>query len=144
VDKHFPDNWMVPFYMGYVIDLQDAWLPYKAASIALKNILEKRNVDEVLMRHATMIPKLNEELSQLLTEGVLIEEYVLEHIRRIMNLVRECNFTIRWSMLHRTTSNKKIRDIILASTNLGEFMKLIMNSAQFEFKLKSLFKGLLD
>ena len=144
VDKHFPDNWMIPFYMGYVIDLQDAWAPYKAATTALKNTIEKRNVDEVLARHATAIPKLNAELDTLLTEGVLIEEYALEHVRHIMNLVRDCNFTLRWCLLHRTTSAKKLRDQIVGSMNLFEFMKLMMNAAQFEFKVKSLFKKLLD
>jgi WASH complex subunit strumpellin len=144
VDKCFPDNWMVAFYMGYVVDLQDAWLPYKAATAALKNILEKRNVDENIAKHAAQVPKLNQELDRLLTEGVLIEEYVLEHVRKILTLVRECNFTIRWLLLHRTTSHKKYREQIVAATNLFDFMRLLMHSAQLEFLLKSIFKKLLD
>jgi len=28
VDKHFNDNWVIPFYMGYIVDLSEAWLPY--------------------------------------------------------------------------------------------------------------------
>lgn len=136
---------MVPFYMGYVVDLQDAWAPYKAATTALKNVLDKRNVDEILARHAAAVPKLNAELDQLLTEGVLVEEYVLEHVRRLLNVVRECNFTIRWLLLHRTTSHKKYRDAIVAATpNPFDLLKLIMHAAQFEFHLKSSFKKLLD
>ena len=34
VDKHFPDNWVIPYYMGYTVDLSEAWAPYKAASTA--------------------------------------------------------------------------------------------------------------
>ena len=36
VDKHFSDNWVVAFYMGFAVDLSQAWEPYRAARIALK------------------------------------------------------------------------------------------------------------
>jgi len=144
VDKHFPDNWMVAFYMGNVIDLQDAWLPYKAATNALKNTLEKSNVEEVIQKHAKQIPALNAELDRLLTEGILVEEYVLEHIRRLLGVVRDCNFTIRWMLLHRSTTHKKYREAILQACPLQDFLRLLLHAAQFEFQLKSLFKRLLD
>jgi WASH complex subunit strumpellin len=35
VDKSFSDNWMIPFYMGYVVDLTVEWEPYKAAKKAM-------------------------------------------------------------------------------------------------------------
>jgi hypothetical protein len=41
---------VVPIYMGFTVDLSDAWEPYKAARSALKNILTKQNVSEVLQR----------------------------------------------------------------------------------------------
>jgi len=145
VDKHWPDQWMVAFYMGYVIDLADAWAPYKAATAALKNVLDKKNVDEVTARHAAAVPQLNKELDQLLTEGVLSEEFVLENVRRLLHTVRECNFTLRWLLLHRTTSHKKYREaILLATPQVSELMRLVMHAAQFEFALKSAFKRLLD
>ena len=33
VDKHFSDNWVIPFYMGYLVDLSEAWEPYKVSSV---------------------------------------------------------------------------------------------------------------
>ena len=27
VDKHFPDNWVVPIYQGHLIDLTEIWAP---------------------------------------------------------------------------------------------------------------------
>jgi WASH complex subunit strumpellin len=147
VDKHWPDQWMCAFYMGYVIDLSDAWAPYKAATNALKNVLDKKNVEEITLKHCNSLPELNKELNALLTEGVLVEEYVLEHVRKLLHTVRECNFTIRWLLLHRSTSHKKYREYILNATNfnnLFDLLQLIMHSAQFEFYLKSLFKQLLD
>ena len=29
VDKHFADNWVISFYMGFVVDLSVMWEPYK-------------------------------------------------------------------------------------------------------------------
>lgn len=40
---------------------------------------------------------------QLLLEGALTEETVLNHVTRIMSLVRECNVVLRWFMLHTAT-----------------------------------------
>lgn len=37
---------------------------------------------------------------QVLKEGVLQEEYVLDNISKLMALIREANVTIRWLMLH--------------------------------------------
>lgn len=28
VDKHFYDNWVIPFYLGYTVDLTNEWAPY--------------------------------------------------------------------------------------------------------------------
>jgi len=43
VDKHFPDNWIIPIYQGHLIDLTEIWSPYSAAMKALNNniIIEK-------------------------------------------------------------------------------------------------------
>ena len=39
VDRHFADNWVVPVYMGHVVDLSVEWAPYPAARAALANVL---------------------------------------------------------------------------------------------------------
>ena len=35
VDKHFPDNWVIPIYQGYLIDLNDYWNDFDAARRAI-------------------------------------------------------------------------------------------------------------
>ena len=37
VDKHFPDNWVVPIYQGHVIDITEYWDSFPAAKKALGN-----------------------------------------------------------------------------------------------------------
>jgi WASH complex subunit strumpellin len=54
-DKFFADNWVVPFYMGFHVDLQDAWAPYKAAMAALNNIVSKNNVTEVVTKYVCSV-----------------------------------------------------------------------------------------
>ncbi len=45
--QHFPDNWVISVYMGMVVNLVDAWEPYKAARTALGNTIDPDNVKEV-------------------------------------------------------------------------------------------------
>ena len=47
VDKFFPDNWVIAYYMGTVVNLCEAWEPYKAAKAALSNTLQTNNVKRV-------------------------------------------------------------------------------------------------
>ena len=35
-----------------------------------------------------------------LREGVLVEEFILDSIPKLMNCLRDCNVTLRWLMLH--------------------------------------------
>lgn len=40
VDKHYSDNWVVPYYLGYYVDLTVEWADYDAARKALENTLD--------------------------------------------------------------------------------------------------------
>jgi WASH complex subunit strumpellin len=31
VDKHFPDNWVIPIYQGHLVDVTEYWKPFPAA-----------------------------------------------------------------------------------------------------------------
>jgi WASH complex subunit strumpellin len=50
VDKHFSDNWVLTFYMGFSADLTDAWAPYLAAKKALDNVVTKDNINEIVAK----------------------------------------------------------------------------------------------
>jgi WASH complex subunit strumpellin len=104
VDKHFPDNWVLSVYMGITIDLCDAWEPYKAGRTALNNTLEAENVKMHASRHIARVEKLDTTILNLLKEGVLHPEYVLDNIAKLLHILREANVTIRWLMLHTHTT----------------------------------------
>jgi WASH complex subunit strumpellin len=144
VDKHFQDNWVVPYYMGYTVDLSEVWALYKAASTALNNVLERSNVEEVMARHRKAIEELAVENGKLLTKGVLVEEFVLDNLRKLLSHARQCNVTLRWWILHRTTVHKKFREAILRGADEASILMLLLNTAQFEFVLKEMFRELLE
>jgi WASH complex subunit strumpellin len=144
VDKHFADNWVLSYYMGLTVDLSEAWEPFKAANAALANIIDKDVVAELNEKFSSKVPKLLAQLKQLLTEGVLIEQFVLENIAKLLNTLRECNTTIRWLMMQRNSKSKRIRDLIEASTSADTVLLLLLNTAQFEYVLKNMFTELME
>lgn len=144
VDKHFSDQWMFPFYLGCIVDLSVAWEPFKAARSALKNVLTKKNATAVTQRQAETVPKLLAGLDRVLTEGVLIDEYVLENVQKLLNLVRNCNVTLRWFMIHRTTMHRQFQQLVQQAVPVQQITQLLFETAMFEYRLKSMFKRLLE
>ncbi|XP_050401033.2 WASH complex subunit 5 isoform X1 [Patella vulgata] len=154
VDKHFPDNWVISVYMGIVVNLMDAWAPYKASITALNNTLDTSNVREQSIRYARKLERLQPVLEKYLKEGVLMEEFILDNIPKLMNVMRDSNVTLRWLMLHTAALppsaelNKRckmIRDQVLADSryNALSVFQHLLNIGQFEFKLKEMFRQML-
>lgn len=154
VDKHFPDNWVISVYMGIAVNLLDAWSPYKAAVTALNNTLEPTNVREQAVKHATKLAKLHPVLDKYLQEGVLVEEFILDSIPKLLNVMRDSNVTLRWLMLHTCALSpsaevnkrcKQLRDQVIADSkyNALSVFQLLLETGQFEFQLKEMFKQML-
>lgn len=154
VDKYFPDNWVISIYMGITVNLADAWEPYKAAKTALNNTLDLSNVREQASRCATVSERVHAQVRQFLKEGYLREEVVLDNIPKLLNCLRDCNVAIRWLMLHTADSacdpnNKRLRQIkdqILTDSRYNPkiLFQLLLDTAQFEFILKEMFKQMLS
>ncbi|KAG8184568.1 hypothetical protein JTE90_007684 [Oedothorax gibbosus] len=155
VDKFFPDNWVVSVYMGMVVNLSDAWEPYKAAKQALSNTVDPANVKEQSIRYRTRVVKLIPQIEQLLKEGALSEEVVLDNVPKLLNVARECNVTLRWLLLHTVPLSpsvelnkkcKQLRDQVLNDSEYKplQVFQLLLYTAQFELKIKELFQQLLS
>ncbi|XP_043544483.1 WASH complex subunit 5 [Chiloscyllium plagiosum] len=154
VDKYFPDNWVISIYMGITVNLIEAWEPYKAAKTALNYTLEQLNIKEQSSRYGASVEKLRRQVQQFLKEGFLREEFVLDHIPKLLNCLRDCNVTIRWLMLHTAEmvydpNNKRLRQIkdqVFSDSkyNPKTLFQLLLDSAQFEFVLKEMFKQMLS
>ncbi|KAL0598560.1 WASH complex subunit 5 [Plecturocebus cupreus] len=145
---------VISIYMGITVNLADAWEPYKAAKTALNNTLDLSNVREQASRYATVSERVHAQVQQFLKEGYLREEMVLDNIPRLLNCLRDCNVAIRWLMLHTADSacdpnNKRLRQIkdqILTDSRYNPriLFQLLLDTAQFEFILKEMFKQMLS
>lgn len=144
IDKHFSDNWIISYYLGYTVDISIAWAPYAAAKAALQNTLDPANVTRVATRHHKAVGVMTATLNQLLTEGVLTHAYILEKNMQLMTTVRKCNVVIRWILLHTLTTNKKLREVVHRGYDRDIFLDFLLKTAQFEFLLKNLYLSLLD
>ncbi|XP_053571918.1 WASH complex subunit 5 [Bombina bombina] len=154
VDKYFPDNWVISIYMGITVNLMEAWDPYKAAKTALNYTLDLPNIKEQASRYAAMTERLHPQVQQFLKEGFLSEEFVLDNIPKLLNCLRDCNVSIRWLMLHTADSaydpnNKRLRQVkeqILTDSKYNSkiLFQLLLDTAQFEFILKEMFKQMLS
>lgn len=78
VDKHFYDNWVITFYLGYYIDLTVDWRNYKAAKKALDNTLDMDYIEDLTTFFHTSLEESYKKCSNFLIDGVLTEEYALE------------------------------------------------------------------
>jgi WASH complex subunit strumpellin len=149
VDKHFPDNWVISLYMGITVNLIEAWEPYKAARMALDNILQMDNVKSLAVRHIQAVPRLDKKVLSELKEGTLTEDYLLDHIPRLMNLIRDCNVTIRWLMLHTPPTAdhcklaRQIRNAVIPNFSGDQVFNLLLNTSQLEFLVKEMFQKLM-
>lgn len=68
VDKFFPDNWVISYYMGICVDLPIAWESFKAARLAIANTLSLSNVNQQHQYFIAQCKSLCEKVEQLLLE----------------------------------------------------------------------------
>uniref|UniRef100_A0A8D3C896 WASH complex subunit 5 n=1 Tax=Scophthalmus maximus TaxID=52904 RepID=A0A8D3C896_SCOMX len=147
-------NQVISIYMGITVNLVEAWEPYKAAKIALNYTLDSANIKEQATRYAAGMESLRPQVQQLLKEGFLREEIILDNIPKLLNCLRDCNVAIRWLMLHSAESaydqnNKRLRQIKDQVFNDSKYnpkilFQLLLDTAQFEFTLKEMFKQMLS
>lgn len=154
VDKFFYDNWIVSIYMGITVNLIDAWEPYKAAKNALANVIETKHVKVIAGKHAGHLERLIQKTCLLLKDGTVTQQMLMKNINKIVNLIRECNVTLRWMMLHTNktaydySQNKKCKQfeaqvIADAAYKPLELFKLLLNISQLEYKVREIIKEVL-
>lgn len=154
VDKYFPDNWVISIYMGFIVNLAENWEPFKAAKMALNNTLETVNIKGYASSYGSSVLPLLKATNLKLKEGNITNDNLLKDVNNIINLLRDCNFTIRWLMLHtvmkpgKSDKNKKLkqlRELVLSESKLElvQLFKLLLNTSQLELITREIYKNLL-
>lgn len=154
VDKFFPSNWVVPIYMGVTINIIDYWENFKAAKSALNNTCNNKMVREIFAKRGGSIPMLTNKTHQLLKEGTLTDDFVLDNINKILNLLLNSNLVLRWLLLHNTDvifydhnkKSKQLKDTVLKETNYDplKMLELMISTAELELKVREILNKLLD
>ena len=138
VDKHFPDNWIIPIFQGYLVDLTTYWNELSAAKKAMSNNIYLDNIKKIASLYYKKMKKCQEQLKHYLIEGKLLDEFVLDNVKPLMKMLRDTNVTIRWVTLHNTTRNKQIKDILGKGFTSEDIVDLILKTSKFESIFKSL------
>ncbi|XP_046735927.1 WASH complex subunit 5 isoform X3 [Diprion similis] len=150
VDRFFPDNWVISIYMGLVLNLWDWWEPYKAAKNALNNTLEASNVKQTAQKYGQQLKK---QVAN--TKEFQLSKRVEENaIGNTVKLVRDCNVTLHWILLHTSMPgmfsegskrSRSIRQLVIQESKYVaiECLWLLLSTAQLEQDVKQMYKQLL-
>lgn len=158
VDKFFSDNWIISIYMGITVNLVDAWYQFKAAKAALTPVVEVDAIKGFCLLHKEKMEKILKQSQEILRDGILTDYFVLQNITKIINLIRQCNVSLRWYFTHasatiyeicRGKATQKTQQIVefvrkelqYEESNLFE---LLLNCAQLELVVKEILRTLMQ
>lgn len=155
VDKYFPDNWVISIYMGFTVNIIEAWDPFRAAKAALNNTLETSNVKTLSASYFNKANDLSIETAKLIKEGIT-RDNLLSIISNVITVLKDCNVVLRWLILHTANGKsdnsinrhkrcKQVRDIVINEYKYenSPVFALLLNTAQLELVTKDIFKNLL-
>ena len=155
VDKYFCDNWVISLYMGHIVWLPEAWEGYKAAKAAISNTTGNNDVKRISAYHTSQYRALVPQLKDLLTEGSITQESLLDNVTRVLAVIRQSNVSLRWLLLHTAglsssvSQHKRSRqlvDLVRQETKAGveEVLSLVVMVARLEQLTRQLYTRLLD
>ncbi|XP_073956926.1 WASH complex subunit 5-like isoform X2 [Choristoneura fumiferana] len=153
-DKFFPSNWIIPIYMGVTVNVIDYWENFKAAKLALSNTCNSKMVKEVFSKRGSAVPMLINKTHQLLKEGVMTDDFVLDNINKILNLLINSNFVLRWLLLHNShvifydtnKKSKQLKELVLKESGYDplKILELLISTAELELKVREMLNRLLE
>ncbi|XP_065361019.1 WASH complex subunit homolog 5 [Calliphora vicina] len=158
VDKFFSDNWIIYIYMGITVNLVDAWDQFKAAKAALLPVVETDAIKGFCLLHREKMEKILKHSQEILRDGVLTDYFVLQNITKIINLIRQCNVSLRWYFTHaspiiyeicRGAATQKVEQIVkLVRSELhyseSDLFELLLNCSQLELVVKEILRTLMQ
>lgn len=146
VDKHFVDNWVVPWAHGLFADLTVTWEPYKAARTALDTAISSANARKLTEMHGARLARLQSDLPGLLSEGVVDEDFLMTNQELLMVSLREANATLRWLLLHSHGAvGGRLRPAFDSRAPPAEqVVSVMLDTAELEFVMKKVTNALLE
>ncbi|XP_072947146.1 WASH complex subunit 5 [Epargyreus clarus] len=153
-DKFFPCNWIIPIYMGVTMNLMDYWESFKAAKNSLGTTCNAKTVKDIFSKRGNSVTVLINKTHQLLKEGTLTDDFVLDNINKILNVILNSNHVLRWLLLHNSDviffdnnkKSKQLKELVLKESNYEplRLLELLISTAELELKVREFLKQLLE
>lgn len=89
-----------------------------------------------------MVKNCFERLKSYVVDGQLLEEYVLDNVKALLECLRDSNVTIRWLMLHNNCRSKEYKDLIQKSYDKNFLVNFLLQLAKFENQFESMIRKL--
>lgn len=154
VDKFFPSNWIIPIYMGVTLNMIDFWENFKAAKSALSNTCNTKIIKEISAKKGSSVRTLLNKTHQLIKQGILTDDFVLDNINKILNVLLNSNLVIRWLLLHNSEvifydnnrKSKQLREIVLKESHYDPvtLLELLISTAELELNIREILTRLLN
>ena len=144
ISKHFYDNYVVSLYMGFTIDINEYWKDFKVAHNALDLSKKNNTMKDSIIKKAKKINELDDKIKGYLSAGTITEEYVLNQIEILLNLMRDSNLVLRFFILQRNITKKSVRDLFNEKLNNKDLVNLLLHLSQFEYLVKTIFENLVN
>ncbi|XP_078154824.1 uncharacterized protein LOC144550941 isoform X3 [Carex rostrata] len=149
VDRFFKDNWVVPVVLHFSVDLLVSWDPYREAKAALVECVSPTFMRDRCTYHCMKVTNLIKELDSAACDDALKKELLMENSQHLLLLVKNCNFTLRWLLLHRMSNDKKAREIVMTvctahQVDKESLLHLLLKASKVEYDLKEMYSELLS
>ncbi|XP_052843945.1 WASH complex subunit homolog 5 [Drosophila gunungcola] len=129
VDKFFCDNWTISLYMGITVNLVDAWQDFKAARSAIENVINPAAIKPLCQQQKEQLGKILQKTQEIVREGVLSDDFVLEHANKIILMMRQSNVLLRWFCLH---TSKEVFVFTHTATQPAQVHQKVLLELQFD------------
>lgn len=131
--------------MGYVVDLTNDWQAFDSARKAIENTVTTKGVNQFAEKLKKDAKKIVRKLvDDVLPTGVLTNEFVLQKMDNLLNLLRDANTACKWLMLHRLAARDELRNIVCELGKQDTILSLLLYTAQYELVLYKFLKTLFE
>lgn len=155
VDKFFSESFVTSIYMGIIVNLLDAWEFFNAAKSAIYSVVENSNLKQICVKHKENLYVNIKRTEGLLQDGILSESFVLQHITKILSVLRNCNVNLRWILLHTNApilsfgnmkKTKLVNEQILLDLDIqkSSIFNLLLNTSEVEVSVKEVLKDIIS
>ena len=98
----------------------------------LSSFVMKVEISSIAEKNAFMIKNCFDRLKSYVVDGQLLEDYVLDNVKALLECLRDSNVTIRWLMLHNNCTNQSYKESIQKAYDKNSLVTFILKLAQFE------------